>query len=50
MKAEDEEMRQFYVVNSTAKSVRTDLALDLLKQQYDRDGRVMEQTIETSQR
>lgn len=27
------EMEQFYVVNSTAKSVRTDLALDLLKQQ-----------------
>jgi hypothetical protein len=27
-----EEMRQFYVVNSTAKSVRTDLVLDLLKQ------------------
>lgn len=29
---EKEEMEQFYVVNSTAKSVRTDLALDLLKQ------------------
>ena len=27
-----EEIKQFYVVNSTAKSVRTDLALDLLKQ------------------
>ena len=27
-----EEMEQFYVVNSTAKSVRTDLAYDLLKQ------------------
>lgn len=30
---EMEEMEQFYVVNSTAKSVRTDLAFDLLKQQ-----------------
>ncbi len=30
---EKEEMEQFYVVNSTAKSVRTDLAFDLLKQQ-----------------
>jgi DGQHR domain-containing protein len=29
---EFEEMKQFYVVNSTAKSVRTDLAFDLLKQ------------------
>ena len=28
-----QEMEQFYVVNSTAKSVKTDLALDLLKQQ-----------------
>lgn len=31
--SEMEEMEQFYVVNSTAKSVRTDLAFDLLKQQ-----------------
>ena len=30
---EDEEMNQFYVVNSTAKSVKTDLAFDLLAQQ-----------------
>jgi DGQHR domain-containing protein len=28
---EDEEMRQFHIVNSTAKSVRTDLALQLLE-------------------
>ena len=28
---EDQELEQFYVVNSTAKSVKTDLALDLLK-------------------
>ncbi len=31
--SEDEEMRQFYVVNSTAKSVSTDLAYDLLRAQ-----------------
>lgn len=47
--SEKQEMRQFYVVNSTAKSVKTDLALDLLKQQYDADGRVMQQTIESGQ-
>lgn len=40
--SELEEMRQFYVVNSTAKSVRTDLALDLLKQQAESDPRIME--------
>jgi DGQHR domain-containing protein len=45
-----EEMEQFYVVNSTAKSVRTDLALDLLKQRADADGRVMEQAIERGER
>ena len=42
---EEQEMRQFYVVNSTAKSVKTDLALDLLKQQYDAVGKIMELTI-----
>lgn len=42
---EDQEMRQFYVVNVNAKSVKTDLALDLLKQQYDSDGKVMDDTI-----
>ncbi|MGH2560699.1 MAG: DGQHR domain-containing protein [Thermomicrobiales bacterium] len=31
------EMEQFYVVNSTAKSVRTDLALDLLKHRTETD-------------
>ena len=35
--SEREEMEQFYVVNSTAKSVRTDLALDLLKQRAESD-------------
>ena len=39
--SELDEMRQFYVVNSTAKSVRTDLALDLLKQQAEADPTLM---------
>ena len=39
--SERDEMRQFYVVNSTAKSVRTDLALDLLKQQAESDAGLM---------
>lgn len=38
---ETEEMTQFYVVNSTAKSVRTDLALDLLKQQAESNPDLM---------
>jgi DGQHR domain-containing protein len=41
--SEREEMEQFYVVNSTAKSVRTDLALSLLKQRAEADARVMDQ-------
>ena len=41
--SEREEMEQFYVVNSTAKSVRTDLALSLLKQRAESDARVMDQ-------
>ncbi len=41
-----EEMEQFFVVNSTAKAVRTDLALDLLKQRADVDSRVMRGLIE----
>ena len=45
-----QELRQFYVVNSTAKSVKTDLAYDLLKQQFDRDGKVMTHTIESGQK
>jgi DGQHR domain-containing protein len=40
-----EEMKQFYVVNSTAKSVRTDLALDLLKQRAENDPNLMEALI-----
>ncbi len=44
--SELEEMRQFYVVNSTAKSVRTDLALDLLKQQAEADPSLMASLVE----
>lgn len=44
--SEDQEVSQFYVVNTTAKSVKTDLALDLLKQQADADGRVRSDAIE----
>ncbi len=43
--SELDEMRQFYVVNSTAKSVRTDLALDLLKQQAESDPTLMESLV-----
>lgn len=39
--SEEEEMEQFYVVNTTAKSVRTDLALDLLKQRAENDPDVL---------
>lgn len=44
-----EEMEQFYVVNSTAKSVRTDLALDLLKQRAESNPKVMEGLIESGE-
>lgn len=47
--AERDEIRQFYVVNSTAKSVRTDLALDLLKQRAESEPGVMEALIETGE-
>jgi DGQHR domain-containing protein len=46
---EREEMREFYVVNSTAKSVRTDLALDLLKQQAEADPNIMDGLVESSE-
>jgi DGQHR domain-containing protein len=39
---EQEEMEQFYVVNSRAKSVRTDLALNLLRKISDRDPKMIE--------
>lgn len=38
---EDEEMNQFYIVNSTAKSVKTDLALVLLRRRADADSDVL---------
>jgi len=37
---EEEEMEQFYIVNSTAKSVKTDLALVLLRRRADKDPAV----------
>lgn len=39
---EFQEMTEFYVVNFTAKSVRTDLAYDLLKQRAEADPSLME--------
>jgi DGQHR domain-containing protein len=39
---EDQEMEQFYIVNSTAKSVKTDLALVLLRRRADKDPDVYE--------
>lgn len=47
--SEPEEIKQFYVVNSTAKSVRTDLAFDLLKQRAEADPAVMDSLIETGE-
>jgi DGQHR domain-containing protein len=47
--SEREEIKQFYVVNSTAKSVRTDLAFDLLKQRAESDPLVMEALIESGE-
>ena len=46
---EREEIRQFYVVNSTAKSVRTDLALDLLKQRAESEPGLMDALIESGE-
>src|SRR5262249_51419753 len=37
---EEEEMEQFYIVNSTAKSVKTDLALALLTRRADKDPEI----------
>lgn len=41
-----QEMTEFYVVNSTAKSVRTDLAYDLLRQRAEADPSLMEELLE----
>lgn len=46
--SEDEEMEQFYLVNSKAKSVRTDLAYELLYQRA-QDPNVMESLVERGQ-
>jgi DGQHR domain-containing protein len=45
----EEELEQFYFVNSTAKSVRTDLAFDLLKQRAENDPTVMQGILESGQ-
>jgi DGQHR domain-containing protein len=47
--SEREEIRQFYVVNSTAKSVRTDLALDLLKQRAESEPGLIDALIESGE-
>ncbi len=47
--SETEELEQFYIVNSTAKSVRTDLAFDLLKQRAEADPEAMKGIIESGQ-
>ena len=47
--AEDEEIEQFFVVNSTAKSVRTDLAYVLLRPRAEADPEVMKGVIESAQ-
>lgn len=47
--SKDQELEQFYIVNSTAKSVKTDLAFDLLKQRADHSGQVMTSLIESGQ-
>ena len=43
---EEQEMDQFYIVNSKAKSVRTDLAYQLLKQRAENDPTVLNALIE----
>ena len=47
---ESQEMEQFYVVNSTAKPVRTDLALDLLRQRAESDPDVMLDAVQTGKK
>lgn len=46
---EQEELEEFYVVNSTAKSVRTDLAYDLLRQRAESDPNVMIGMVESGE-
>ena len=47
--SEREEIRQFYVVNSTAKRVGSDLAFDLLEQRAESEPGVMEALIESGE-
>ncbi len=47
--ADDDEMDQFYTVNSKAKSVRTDLAYELLRQRATNDPGVMAHLVEKGQ-
>ena len=47
--SENQELEQFYIVNSTAKSVKTDLALDLLKQRAEQSGAIMNDLIASGQ-
>ena len=47
--SKDEELETFYVVNSEAKSVRTDLAFDLLRQLSDHDPKIQREIIESGQ-
>ena len=47
--SEREEIRQFYVVNSTAKKVSSDLALDLLKQRAESESGVMDALVESGE-
>lgn len=47
---EQQEMEEFYVVNSTAKSVRTDLAYDLLRERAYADPEIMTAAIESGDR
>lgn len=43
---EDEEMRQFYVVNKNAKSVETDLAFDLMRERAENDPDLKREMVE----
>jgi DGQHR domain-containing protein len=46
---ENQELEQFYIVNSTAKSVKTDLAYDLLRHRAEHDANIMRSLIESGQ-
>jgi len=48
--SEEAEMRHFHIVNSNAKSISTDLALDLLKKRAKQDGSLMDDLIKRGER